>query len=173
MKVTNRLKLMLKSMLSVRFGMIKTDKAVLNWDGEDELKEGDEVYIFDEQGEALPAEDGDYISDDGKTISVLGGKVSAIVDPAAEVAAEGEEETPAEETAPKADPALVLDGLIKVIEALGTKVETLEAKVAELEAKVAEIKGEPVGEPAENDSKNEEPLEQGTALARMRFLRRR
>lgn len=164
---------MLKSMLSVRFGMVKTDKAVLNWDGEEELKVGDEVYIFDEQGEALPAEDGDYLTEDGKTIGVLGGKVSAIVDPAAEVAAEGEDDTPADDAAPKADPAPVLDELIKVIEGLGERVEALESKVSGLEAKVAELKGEPVGEPAETGKKNEEPLEQGTALARMRYLRRR
>ena len=39
MKITNALKIALKSLLSLKMGSVKTDKAVLVFDGE-ELKEG-------------------------------------------------------------------------------------------------------------------------------------
>lgn len=161
---------MLKSALDVRFGMLKTDKAVLNWDGEAELEAGDEVYIFDEAGEAQPAANGDYVTEAGKTIHVVDGKVSAIVDPKAEVAEEAE--TP-KETTPKSDPTAALNELLAIVEAQGNAIEVLKAEVEELKKILAEIKGEPVGDPAEDGTTKEEPLEEGTALARMRYLRRR
>ena len=68
--------------------MVETDKGKLEWDGEDEdLKEGDAVYITDEEGNRNPAPDGDYTTEDGKVISVVDGKVASITDPKAEVAA--------------------------------------------------------------------------------------
>ena len=87
MKITQKLRIMLKSMLDFKMGEVKTDKAVLVFDGE-ELKEGMEVYVLNEEGEAVPAEDGDYTVEDGKVIKVVEGKVAEIVDPEAEVAEE-------------------------------------------------------------------------------------
>lgn len=68
------------------FGSITTDKAVLHWDGDDDLKAGDRVYIEDADGNRSAAEDGDYVTEDGKTIVVVDGAVSEIRDPEAEVA---------------------------------------------------------------------------------------
>ena len=64
MKITERLKIMLKSILSLQMGEVKTDKAVLIWDGEGELEAGMEVFVEGEDGEYAPAADGEYITED-------------------------------------------------------------------------------------------------------------
>lgn len=73
------------------FGNITTDKGILAWDGDDDLKAGDLVYIEDAEGNRTPAEDGDYKTEDNKTIVVVNGKVSEIKDPEAEVEPVSEE----------------------------------------------------------------------------------
>jgi hypothetical protein len=83
----------------VEMGNVSTDKGVLAWDGDEDLKEGDAVYIEEENGERTPAADGDYVTGDGKTIVVVNGRVSEIRDPKAEVAPEeGKAQDPAGET---------------------------------------------------------------------------
>lgn len=67
------------------FANVTTDKGVLSWDGEDDLKAGDNVYVEDADGNRTPAEDGDYKTADGKVIKVADGKVSEIADAEAEV----------------------------------------------------------------------------------------
>lgn len=67
-------------------GRISTDKGELEWDGEEDLKEGDPVYQTGEDGNRNPAADGDYTTEDGKVITVVDGAVASIKDPAAEVA---------------------------------------------------------------------------------------
>ena len=87
----------------VEMGNVTTDRGILTWDGDEDLKAGDAVYIEDENGERQPAEDGDYITGDNKTIVVVDGKVSEIKDPEAEVSApEGETAQPEEAAAVKA-----------------------------------------------------------------------
>ena len=74
------------------FANVTTDKGILAWDGDDDLKVGDQVYIEDAEGNRTPAEDGDYKTDDNKTIVVADGKVSEIKDPEVDVKpTEGEE----------------------------------------------------------------------------------
>ena len=67
------------------FANVTTDKGILSWDGEDDLKAGDNVYVEDAEGNRTPAEDGDYKTEDGKVIKVADGKVSEIADAEAEV----------------------------------------------------------------------------------------
>lgn len=67
------------------FANVTTDKGVLSWDGEDDLKAGDSVFVEDADGNRTPAEDGDYKTTDGKVIKVVDGKVSEIADAEAEV----------------------------------------------------------------------------------------
>jgi hypothetical protein len=75
------------------------------WDGDDDIKVGDEVYIEDAEGNRTPAADDTYKTDEGVTIIVVDGKVSEILEPEAEVAPEeapevaeeAAEDTPAEE----------------------------------------------------------------------------
>ena len=77
-----------------QMSVVKTDKAVLEYDGED-LKAGMGVYVSNENNERTPAEDGEYTTEDGKIIVVKDGKVESITDPIAEV--DGADEEPVEE----------------------------------------------------------------------------
>ena len=76
--------------LLIKYSVVKTDKAVLEYDGED-LVAGMDAFITDENGDKVPAEDGEYVTEDNKVITVKDGKVETIVDKAAEVDAEEEE----------------------------------------------------------------------------------
>ena len=87
MSKIDRFKARLAKLLA-SFGSVSTDRGVLSWDGEEDLKAGDEVYILDGEGNRSNAEDGDYITTDAKTIVVADGKVSEIKDPEAEVDSE-------------------------------------------------------------------------------------
>lgn len=80
----------------VEMGNITTDKGVLAWDGDEDLKAGDSVYVEDAEGNRAPAADGDYTTEDGKVIVVADGKVSEIRDNGAEVAPAPEGEATAE-----------------------------------------------------------------------------
>ena len=84
MSKLRRLKETLAKLLQ-EFGNVTTDKGVLSWDGEEDLKEGDLVYVEDSEGNRTPAADGDYKTDDNKVIVVVDGKVSEIKDAEAEV----------------------------------------------------------------------------------------
>ncbi len=104
---------------------VATDKGNLEWDGEDDLKAGDEVFITDEEGNRTAAPDGDYTTEDGKVIVVVDGKVAEIKDASAEVAPQEEDE---------------LARTREAKDAAEAKVAGLEAKVAELEAEVESLK---------------------------------
>lgn len=79
MKLTSKLKVALKSILSVSLAEIETDKAVLVYDGE--LAEGIEVFVRDETAEdgVKPAEDGTYETET-QIIEVADGKVTKITE---------------------------------------------------------------------------------------------
>lgn len=72
------------------FATVTTDKGVIAWDGDEDLKAGDRVYTEDEEGNRAPAADGDYTTEDGKVIVVADGAVAEIRDPEAEVDSDGE-----------------------------------------------------------------------------------
>lgn len=112
------------------FGRKATDNGELIWDGEEDLKEGDAVFI-EEEGERRPAPDGEYRTEDGKTIVVVEGRVAEIRDTEAEVAPE---EAPAEDT-----------------EALRAENEALKAEVASLKAQIATLSRQPAAKPAHEE----------------------
>lgn len=101
MSKINKIKAMLAKLLA-SLASVTTDKGVLEWDGEEDLKAGDAVFVVGQDGEREAAADGDYITDDGKKIVVVDGKVSEIVDQEAEVAPEPEAEEAPVEMASKA-----------------------------------------------------------------------
>lgn len=78
-----------------KMGSVTTDKGVVAWDGDEDLKAGDRVQVEDADGNRTEAPDGDYTTGDGKVIVVVDGKVAEIRDPEAEVAPE---EEPAQES---------------------------------------------------------------------------
>ena len=148
-----KIKLELAKMLA-KFSDIKTDKAVLTYDSDEDLREGMDVYVADENGEYAPAADGEYVTEDGKIIIVKDGKVESITDPKAEVdpeegmrtvevdAACGTKKVEAEEIA---NPAVETDGVKETetdaIDAIHREINELYDIVDKLVKKVAELEG--------------------------------
>ena len=90
MSKLSKLKAALAKVLQ-EYGTVTTDRGVLAWEGEEDLKAGDSVFIEDAEGNRNPAEDGEYVTEDGKKVVVVDGKVADILDAEAEVAPEPEE----------------------------------------------------------------------------------
>ena len=130
------------------FGSVTTDKGVIYWDGDEDLKAGDRVEVEDAEGNRSAAADGDYTTPDGKVIVIVDGAVAEVKDPEAEVAPEGEEaaEETQEQEAEMAGPAELADGeyktangtLIIVADGAVAAVTEPDAEAKEAEAKAAE-----------------------------------
>lgn len=130
------------------FGSVTTDKGVIYWDGDEDLKAGDRVEVEDAEGNRSAAADGDYTTPDGKVIVIVDGAVAEVKDPEAEVAPEGEEAAAenVEQETEMAAPAELADGeyktangtLIIVADGAVAAVTEPDAEAKEAEAKAAE-----------------------------------
>ena len=83
-------KMFFRSLLT-KLGEVKTDKAVLTYDGDGELEVGMEVFVeteADDNIEYVHPEDGEYVMEDGRTIVVKAGIVEEIKDKVEEKPAE-------------------------------------------------------------------------------------
>lgn len=122
---------------------IKTDKAILEYDGE-ELAVDVEVYVTDENGERKLAEDGEYTTEDGTIITVKDGKVDTIVEVVEEpteeeVVEEMEEEQPTEEE--KVDELAELKAQVdeltamveKILEKIGDDATKVDERLSKIE----------------------------------------
>lgn len=139
--------------LLLKYSVVKTDKAVLEYDGED-LVAGMDVYITDENGDKVPAESGEYVTEDNKVITVKDGKVESIIDKAADVEAEEEEkpkdepmEEPAKEEEPKEgedkkDEEVNLEDVNTAIDEMRKEIDELYQIVDSLLKKVGETRDE-------------------------------
>jgi hypothetical protein len=87
-----KLKEKLASLLTeIKLAVVKTNNGVLEYDGDEDLVAGMNVYVTNEEtNERVAAADGEYTTEDNKVITVKDGKVESIVDPVAEVDAEAE-----------------------------------------------------------------------------------
>ena len=132
-------------------GKVSTDKGDLLYDGEEDLKEGDAVFV-EKDGENVPADDGDYTTEDGKVIKVVDGKVASITDPAAEVAPEMEGETQEEIDALK----LENESLKAENESLKAEIEKLKNALATAESEMTKLKKTPAAKPAHEEVKTGE-----------------
>lgn len=188
MKITNRLKLALKSILSLKFGEVATDKATLIFDGE-EIAEGVEVFVKDENDEVVAASDGEYTTEDGRTITVAEGKVTAIKEKETEENEENKEnEAEPEQMENEIEPAdapnpeeieqpedeeriAALEGTVaelkSALEQILNGVAALEGRIEEVEGKVAKVESEPSAEPIE-----ENPVEEHK-MSRLAYLRKK
>ena len=111
-------------LIEVKCEVVKTDRAVLEIDGD--LVVGAAVYVTPEGAEErIAAEDGEYVTEENKVITVAEGKVISIEDKKEEKT----EETPAEEEK---------DEVVKLKE----RVDALEATVAELTSAIETLKNE-------------------------------
>ena len=163
------------SKILMECGSVTTNKGILYWESEEDLKQGDAVFVEDEEGNRTPASDGDYTTSDAKVIVVVGGQVAEIKDAEAEVAPQEEapaEETPVEaaeeapaEEQPTTDEQPADEGkstedrlaeLEKVVEAifeyLGIikleKHEKLPEQMEAIKREIAELKAQPMAQPA-------------------------
>ena len=142
----------------MQYAAVSTDKGNLIYNT-DMLEVGSEVFVEDENGENVPAADGEYILEDGRTVEVEGGKVTEIKakeDEPAEPEMKPEEEQmvdemPAEPETP-AEPEMPAEN--EKITALEERVATLEAQLADVIAKLAEIQTTPAASPAEEEFDN-------------------
>ena len=83
-------KMFFRSLLT-KLGEVKTDKAVLTYDGDGELEVGMEVFVESGAEDAIEyvhPEDGEYLAEDGRTIVVKAGIVEEIKDKVEEMPAE-------------------------------------------------------------------------------------
>lgn len=143
MSLSKKIKEALAKIL-VELKSVETDKGVLEYDSENDLVAGDEVFL---EGGDVP-EDGAYTTKDGKVINVKDGVVESIVDPEAEVAPVEKEEMEEVEKAVE-----------EVKEELGQQIEELRTELETLKEELQKLKNEPVAEPIE------EQFEKHTSLS--------
>ena len=167
------------SKIMMECGSITTDKGILYWESEDDLKEGDEVFVEDAEGNRTEAPSGDYTTSDGKIIVVVDGKVAEIKDAKAEVApeepeAEGDgdgENTPADGEGGDDNPEQPVEGaeeiedrlaelesvVAMICEYLGivefSKQEKLPTVMAAMQKEIEALKGKPLAKPAHEEVK--------------------
>lgn len=153
----SKLKEKIKALL-MQYAAVSTDKGNLIYNT-DMLEVGSEVFVEDENGENVPAADGEYILEDGRTVEVEGGKVTEIKAKEEETPAEPEmkpaeeqmvDEMPAEPT--PAEPEMPAEN--EKITALEERVAALESQLADVIAKLAEIQTTPAASPAEEEFDN-------------------
>lgn len=130
--------------LLIKFNAVKTDNGVLNYDGED-LVAGMEVYITNEDGDKILANDGDYTTEDGKVITVKNGKVESIVDVNAEVDAVVDPVTETEdnkETQEVVEDEVKMEDVSEAIENIRKEINELYKIVDSILEKVGETRDE-------------------------------
>ena len=151
----SKLKEKIKALL-MQYAAVSTDKGNLIYNT-DMLEVGSEVFVEDENGENVPAADGEYMLEDGRTVEVEGGKVTEIKAKEEETPAEPEmkpaEEQMADPEMP-AEPAPAEPAENEKVTALEERVATLESQLADVIAKLAEIQTTPAAAPAEEEFDN-------------------
>lgn len=130
-----KIKLELQQLL-LKHGAVKTDKAVIEYDGE-ELFVNSNVYTTNEDGERIDVEDGAYITEDGTTINVENGKVVSIIEKEEELEEQPqveevvEEEIKEEEKTEMEDTTTAIDELRKEVDELYKLVDSILKKIGE------------------------------------------
>ena len=171
MKITEKLKVALKSMLSVKLAEIVTDKETLIFDAE-ELAEGVEVFIKREE-EIVPAEDGEYTSEDGRIIVVAEGKVTEIkevekekVEVEAEVIVEPTD-APVEVEVEDDELKRKMEEITGALTEILNSIAALEGRIDDINERVTKLEKEPIADPVEVEV--EEPVK----MSRMSYLRKK
>ena len=138
-------KMFFRSLLT-KLGEVKTDKAVLTYDGDGELEVGMEVFVeteADDTIEYMHPEDGEYVMEDGRTIVIKDGFVEEIKEAKAEPMEPATEPTepmeptteptePAEPTEPTFDAEAAYNELVSQVQSLKEELQGLKDKVNEL-----------------------------------------
>lgn len=176
------LRMFFRSILT-KLGSVATDKAVLNWDGDEDLVAGIEVFVEveNENGdiEYVAPEDGDYTTEDGKIIKIVEGKVAEILDPSTEVEEEmSTEEVVNEELAEETVENPTNEGeetdtdaiveIRKEINDAYARIDAMEREMQELRETVAKLAEAPVEMSAIELSKQNEVTEKTSGWVALR-----
>ena len=139
-------KMFFRSLLT-KLGEVKTDKAVLTYDGDGELEVGMEVFVetgAEDSIEYVHPEDGEYLAEDGRTIVIKDGFVEEIkeaeptepmepAEPATEEMAEPTEPTtepmPEEPAEPTFDAEAAYNEVLAEVQALKAELQGLKDQV--------------------------------------------
>ena len=163
-------KMFFRSLLT-KLGEVKTDKAVLTYDGDGELEVGMEVFVeteADDTIEYMHPEDGEYVMEDGRTIVIKDGFVEEIkeaqaqepMEPATEPTTENMAE-PTESMEPTTEPVTeepVFDAEAAYNEVLA-EMQALKADLQELKDKVNSLLEVPAEEDAFSKQTKDEKKE--------------
>lgn len=131
----------------LKLGKIETEQGILIYEG-DVLAEGTEVFIEDEDGNIVPAPDGqygDYKVVDGKIAPSEAPEAEPEAEPAQEEIAQAQEEEPAQEEQPAEEPAAEAEPEAEPEpeeDKYEKRFEALEAEIADLKAAIAELQKE-------------------------------
>lgn len=163
-------KMFFRSLLT-KLGEVKTDKAVLTYDGDGELEVGMEVFVETEADDAIEyvhPEDGEYVMEDGRTIVVKAGIVEEIKDKVEEMPAEPATESMAGDIGDPLPPELVdivptpeepvFDAEVAYKELLA-EIQTMKAEIQGLKDKVNSLLEVPAEEDAFTKQNKEEKNE--------------
>ena len=175
----------LKKMLLSLSEVTTKEGVVLITDGDMEV--GLEVFVDGEEG-LTPAPDGEYTIDDNIVV-VEGGKIVEIKEKPIEQPIETPEEpieTPMQEEEKMEENPMenpidnpeepTIEELKTLIEEQKTMIETLKAENENLKAEIEELKKkleEPLAEPAEEQFKNEKPIEKETKIDFSKYIKRK
>ena len=166
-------KMFFRSLLT-KLGEVKTDKAVLTYDGDGELEVGMEVFVeteADDTIEYMHPEDGEYVMEDGRTIVIKDGFVEEIKEKVEEKpmepATEPTTENMAEPMEPTTEPTETMEPVTEepVFDAeaayneLLAEVQTLKADLQELKDKVNSLLEVPAEEDAFSKQTKDEKKE--------------
>lgn len=146
MSKLEKIKTMLSSLLELEMASATSDKGIIYYDGE-ELAEGVQVYVEDEEGNRTPAEDGTYVVDvkiveikDGKVVSIEDKQEETEVEETTEEVVEAEEvENPTNEGEETDTEGIVelrkeVNELYAIVDALKKEIEELKAKPVAMSA---------------------------------------
>ena len=167
-------KMFFRSLLT-KLGEVKTDKAVLTYDGDGELEVGMEVFVeteADDTIEYMHPEDGEYVMEDGRTIVIKDGFVEEIkeaetaeptteptTEPATENMAEPMEPTTEPVTEEPAEPTFDAEAAYNE---LAAEMQALKAELQELKDRVNALLEVPAEEDAfSKQTKNEKTEHKG------------
>ena len=165
-------KMFFRSLLT-KLGEVKTDKAVLTYDGDGELEVGMEVFVeteADDTIEYMHPEDGEYVMEDGRTIVIKDGFVEEIkekemvdeptTEPTNEPITENMEEPMEPTTEPTTEPVTepTFDAEASYNELLA-ELQTLKADLQELKDKVNSLLEVPAEEDAFSKQTKDEKKE--------------
>ena len=165
-------KMFFRSLLT-KLGEVKTDKAVITYDGDGELEVGMEVFVeteADDTIEYMHPEDGEYVMEDGRTIVIKDGFVEEIkekemideptTEPTNEPITENMEEPMEPTTEPTTEPVTepTFDAEASYNELLA-ELQTLKADLQELKDKVNSLLEVPAEEDAFSKQTKDEKKE--------------